>query len=349
MQKPLITLVLFAYNQSHYVREAIAGVFAQTYSPLEIILSDDCSTDDTFAIMTEMAANYRGPHHIILNRNEANRGVGAHVNKAFSLASGRWIVTAASDDISDPGRCSRVVELAALHPNAGAIGLGWRNINESGAPFPGKMLQRYLDARCDSGLVPDWISLFQSGDFGVWGMSAAWKTDLIHSWSPLPDESRQEDEIYSFRAALSGYEMILVPDVFASYRHHGSNASGFDNRTATPDMIEERRIGRARMNLGTWRFLRKELAGLRPLPSGLRSENARKQLISILDRKILACEDEATWWECGALGRIRRSFFPAERRKFIHCPREWSRMLPRKYYLGIINRRSAQTAQTQLE
>jgi glycosyltransferase involved in cell wall biosynthesis len=340
MEKPLITFILFAYNQSHYVHEAIAGVLAQTYSPLEIILSDDCSQDETFEIMRAMAAAYRGPHRIILNRNYANCGVGAHVNKTFGLATGRWIVTAAGDDISDPGRCARVAELAARHPDAAAIGLGWRDIDAAGQSLPGQMLQRYLKSSRISGMQPDWIRRFQSGDFGVWGMTAAWRSDFIRDWPVLPDDSRQEDEIYSFRAALSGYEMLLDPEVFASYRHHANNASGFDNRT-DPDTIEQRRTGRAIMNLATWRFLRDELIGLNSLPSGLRSEDERIQLISILDRKILACEDEATWWECGTLGRIRRSLFPAERQNLIRWPREWSRILPRKWYLRFFNQRPA--------
>ena len=41
---PLVTFALFAYNQERYVREAVEGAFAQTYQPLEIILSDDCSS-----------------------------------------------------------------------------------------------------------------------------------------------------------------------------------------------------------------------------------------------------------------------------------------------------------------
>ena len=43
--RPLVTFALFAYNQEKYIREAVEGAFAQTYAPLEIILSDDCSTD----------------------------------------------------------------------------------------------------------------------------------------------------------------------------------------------------------------------------------------------------------------------------------------------------------------
>jgi len=42
-EKSLITLALVAYNQERFISEALEGAFAQTYSPLEIILSDDCS------------------------------------------------------------------------------------------------------------------------------------------------------------------------------------------------------------------------------------------------------------------------------------------------------------------
>jgi len=48
--KPLITFALFAYNQERFIREAVQGAFSQTYSPLEIIMSDDCSKDRTFDI-----------------------------------------------------------------------------------------------------------------------------------------------------------------------------------------------------------------------------------------------------------------------------------------------------------
>ena len=50
--RPLITFALMAYNQEQLIEEAVAGALAQTYSPLEIILSDDCSTDRTFSIMS---------------------------------------------------------------------------------------------------------------------------------------------------------------------------------------------------------------------------------------------------------------------------------------------------------
>ena len=56
--KPLLTFALAALNQERFIREAVEAAFAQTYSPLEIILSDDCSDDRTFDIIREMAAAY---------------------------------------------------------------------------------------------------------------------------------------------------------------------------------------------------------------------------------------------------------------------------------------------------
>ena len=100
-ERPLITFALFAYNQEQFIEEAVQGALSQTYSPLETILSDDCSSDRTFEIMSRTADEYQGPHTIILNRNEPNLGLVPHVNKVImELSHGELIVMAAGDDIS---------------------------------------------------------------------------------------------------------------------------------------------------------------------------------------------------------------------------------------------------------
>lgn len=110
MTMPLATLVLYAYNEERYIREAVASAFAQTYSLLEIFLSDDGSADHTFEIMQEMAAAYQGPHRIILNRNPHNIGIGSQLNAAYQKTQGDFIVLANADDISLPERVAVLVE-----------------------------------------------------------------------------------------------------------------------------------------------------------------------------------------------------------------------------------------------
>src|SRR5437879_13915559 len=85
-EKPLLTLGVIAYNQEEFIENAVLGAFAQTYTPVEIILSDDCSSDGTFDVLQTMVAAYTGPHRIIMNRTECNRGVGGYVNRLFQLS-----------------------------------------------------------------------------------------------------------------------------------------------------------------------------------------------------------------------------------------------------------------------
>lgn len=106
--RPLVTFALFAYNQEKFIREAVEGAFAQTYQPLEIILSDDCSSDRTFEIMQEMAAAYDGPHEVRVRKNIVNTGTLAHIQNVTASTSGKLIVLAAGDDISRQNRVERL-------------------------------------------------------------------------------------------------------------------------------------------------------------------------------------------------------------------------------------------------
>ncbi len=105
-ERPLVTFAVFAYNQEKYIQEAIEGAFSQTYSPLEIILSDDCSSDRTYEIMEEMANAYNGPHMVKVRRQHVNSGTLAHLLSVSRQVQGDFLIFAAGDDISFPERTS---------------------------------------------------------------------------------------------------------------------------------------------------------------------------------------------------------------------------------------------------
>jgi glycosyltransferase involved in cell wall biosynthesis len=143
-EKPLVTFALFAFNQEKFIREAVEGAFAQTYEPLEIILSDDCSTDRTFDIMEEMAAAYRGSHQVLTRKTVANRGTLLHVAEVAALAHGELLILAAGDDVSKPFRANT---LAASWKATGAWGLCSRfdRIDERGALLESSVASAVLD------------------------------------------------------------------------------------------------------------------------------------------------------------------------------------------------------------
>jgi len=108
-EKPLVTFALFAYNQEQFVADAVVGALSQDYQPLQIILSDDGSTDSTYSIMETFAWEYDGPHEIILRKSEINLGTSAHVQAVSEKADGELVIVAAGDDISLPRRVSETV------------------------------------------------------------------------------------------------------------------------------------------------------------------------------------------------------------------------------------------------
>src|SRR4051812_14586565 len=108
--KPLLSFCLVAYNQAAFIRDAVEAALSQTYSPLEIILSDDCSSDVTFEIIREVASAYSGPHLVRVNRTARNCGLCQHVNQVAELARGELIIVAAGDDISLPERSQLTLE-----------------------------------------------------------------------------------------------------------------------------------------------------------------------------------------------------------------------------------------------
>lgn len=102
--QPLVTLAIISYNQARFIREAVESALAQTYSPMEIIISDDASSDSTFDIVRDIVSSYMGPHKIIANLNPINLGLAGNLNKALSLCKGEIICWAGGDDISLPGK-----------------------------------------------------------------------------------------------------------------------------------------------------------------------------------------------------------------------------------------------------
>jgi len=212
-ERPLITFALFAYNQEKYVREAVEGAFSQTYSPLEIILSDDCSGDRTFEVIREMASAYRGPHRIILNRNDRNLGIPGHVNRVMELAAGEIIVAAAGDDIALPDRCEltwRAWERAGRR--ASSIAMGFKSFSEDSSV-------RLRDVPVVSTNLEEVI---WNATTGVMGASYAWHRRLFEVFGPLPECAPVEDVILPFRSLLlDGIVVDRTPVV--NYRCHSGN------------------------------------------------------------------------------------------------------------------------------
>lgn len=226
-ERPLLTFAVSAYNQERFIRGAVEGAFNQMYSPLEIILSDDCSSDETFAIMGEMASNYRGPHRIILNRNQSNLGFCGHINRIMQLTSGALVIIAQGDDISLPERTSLIHQAWEYSGRSvTSIYSDYFLIDKSGDLY--SSLESEGEEKNSS------LFELQHGDLRefmhtmrplVSGCTHAWSRYLFNRFGQLPVNLRWcEDFLLTFRSlAINGILRINRPLV--KYRRHDENFS----------------------------------------------------------------------------------------------------------------------------
>lgn len=216
--RPLVTFALFAYNQEKCIHEAVEGAFSQTYSPLEIILSDDRSSDRTFEIMEEMAREYRGPHLVKVRRGEVNLGTALHVSAVAKASKGRMIVVAAGDDISEALRCETIVKIwkAEGSPNC--------CVHSSAVLFEdGKDLERFSSARTPSLGKAECINFALRDALPFLSPTCAYTRNIFSSYDPLIGGSIIEDGIMALRSLATG-RMISINDPLVRIRKSAESA-----------------------------------------------------------------------------------------------------------------------------
>jgi glycosyltransferase involved in cell wall biosynthesis len=217
--RPLVTFALFAYNQEEYIQQAVEGAFAQTYTPLEIILSDDSSSDRTYEIIQGMAAAYTGPHTIHLRQSEVNKGLANHVNAVSNLAEGEIIVLAAGDDISLPTRVTVSVDLLETHKDATAVLLSAIIIDKNGS----KTGQRFAGGR-ESELKIQTLDDLISLRYTTFGASRAIRSEIFKIFGDLQINCPTEDTPLLLRSLICGSN-VLSSEIGISYRVHDKNLS----------------------------------------------------------------------------------------------------------------------------
>ena len=127
---PKVSIIMAVYNGSRYLREAMDSVVSQDYRDYEFVIVDDCSTDDTPAII----AAYNDPR-IVYVRNEHNAGQTPSLNVALRLARGQYVARIDADDAYQPGKLRQQVAYLDAHPDVAVCGTAAVKFDGEGKEF----------------------------------------------------------------------------------------------------------------------------------------------------------------------------------------------------------------------
>lgn len=214
MLLPKISLILFAYNQEQFILDAALSCLSQDYQgPLEIFISDDCSTDNTFGLIQNLAENYNGRHTLTIHRNAHNLGIGAHYNYAISRTGGQLIFTAAGDDISFPERISTMVN-------------AWINNGERADLITSNLQKIRTDGSLSKEIFVSDLSFWKIPEQWikkrpyVVGAGHAFTRRLHDKFGDFLPTLVYEDQVMAFRATLAGGG-LKVDQSLVFYREGG--------------------------------------------------------------------------------------------------------------------------------
>jgi glycosyltransferase involved in cell wall biosynthesis len=145
--RPLVSIGVPVHNGGPFLRSTLDSLLAQDYAPLELIVSDNASTDATQAICLEYAGR---DDRIRYERNAENLGAVWNFNRVARLASGPYFMWAGAHDLWDPGYVSRCVQLLEAEPGLVVAYAHARQIDEDGATLQ----ERMADEADTRGLAP---------------------------------------------------------------------------------------------------------------------------------------------------------------------------------------------------
>ena len=202
--KPLVSVCMLCYNQEKYIGDAFRAALAQDYSPLEIVVSDDCSTDNSFSIVQSIANEYDGPHKIILHRNEKNKGMILNWLTLCELANGILMFKADGDDISLPNRVSTITQdwitsgkkSVLISHSYDRIDLDGNFLDKIIQPFTGDDTRKMQEIYCGKGYV-------------LWGATSAYHKSLYNNFPSEALSEAADDTTFVGRAIMTGPCRIL--------------------------------------------------------------------------------------------------------------------------------------------
>ena len=220
MTDQLVTTIIPVHNRAGMLQEAVASVLAQTYRPIEVIIVDDGSTDNTPGVSDDLAREHAEVRVI----HQPNAGPGAAREAGRREAKGEDIQHLDSDDLLEPRKFELQVAALREHPECG-VAYGWTRFRSPDGrehPTPWKRSGERIATMFPDMLVSRW-----------WDTpTPLYRASLIREAGPWLPLRIEEDWEYDCRIASRGVVLCFINEWVCEVRRHDEHLSGHPNSAA---------------------------------------------------------------------------------------------------------------------
>ncbi len=221
MQEKLVSIAMTTYNGEKYLREQLESIFNQTYKNIEVVVTDDCSKDETAQILKEYKQKYGLKYYI----NETNLGYVKNFEKALSLCKGEYIAFADQDDVWMPEKIevlmNEIEGVSLVYADAELIDQNDESYGET---------KKERNIREDKNFPAS--NLKEVIEIGLQGCASMFERDVLLKAMPFPNELLKRNKIYHDRwigivaGKMKGIKFVDKPLI--KYRLHMNNNCGIN-------------------------------------------------------------------------------------------------------------------------
>lgn len=300
---PLVSIIIITYNSSGYVLETLESALAQTYSNIEIIISDDCSNDSTLDVCEKFLSRCenRLREKVTILSSAYNTGISGNCNRGLNAAKGKWIKIIAGDDILSASAISDYVEYVEKRP-------GVKHLIAKSEWFRGPFDFSKTFKPKPQSMYPFLESTSQKKQFSIitkvfFGSGPTYfaSSEALRNVGGFDERfPMQEDYPLFIKMIASGYKMHCLDKVTAYHRVHDMSISHEKEECAIFSRNQVRMIMdyeyeyRKEHLTGLWLFFHNYSLNLQKLI--VKNGNSKKSIICIFLKIIYTLTDPFVWY-----------------------------------------------------
>jgi alpha-1,3-rhamnosyltransferase len=227
-KEPLVSIIVITYNSAKYVLETLESAKDQTYKNIELIISDDCSSDDTIEICRKWI---NASHNRFIRRElityDKNTGISANCNRGIKAAKGKWIKFIAGDDSLQKDCIESFIDylhrnknnhIDVIHSEMALYKNSFTEINFLSTTNTSKYL--FNDLRLNA---KDQYLLLLRYVFYIGAPSTFYRSELLKKVNGFDESMPYEDWPLYLKTTKAGYRIYFLDKPTINYRIHSDS------------------------------------------------------------------------------------------------------------------------------
>jgi alpha-1,3-rhamnosyltransferase len=210
---PLVSVIVPCYNHQAYIQDCIQSIIDQSYHPIELIIIDDGSKDQSVNKIQELVNLCQTRFIRFEFRVRPNKGLSATLNEGLTWIKGDYFCVIASDDMMAKDKTQIQIDYAIKHPQVTSIYGGVQHIDEQG---------NLKQIKVGDFKAYSFEEIFLQ-KFSLYAPTQMHKRDEFMQLGGFSEATRVEDWEMLLRLTHENKIVVCLPDLLAYYRVHGSN------------------------------------------------------------------------------------------------------------------------------